>query len=129
MNSRNSELSTVNIVDGNMRFFSPTRIESGKIIALEMCPETPGRNIIATAKVVWCKSRPKKSRHLVNIEFLWIGWKDPSIQNAIAEFINESIEKIDGIACNCESYRSITGVMLALGYLSSFVFIGYLLFS
>ena len=112
-----------------MRFFSPTKIESGKILALEMCSENAGGNIIATAKVLGCKSLPRKRQHLVNVEFLWIGWKDPSIQNAIADFINESIEKIDGIACNCDCRRSMACMMITLGYMSSLVFIGYLLFS
>lgn len=127
LQNRNSKLSTVNIADGSMQFFSHTKIQSGKILALEMCPENAGGNIIATAKVLWCKSLPKKRRHLVNVEFLWIGWKDPSIQNTIAAFINESIEKIDGIACNGECRRSMTGIMLTIGYMSSLAFIGYLL--
>ena len=94
---------------------------------MELRSENVGGNIIATAKVSGCKSLPKKRRHLVNVEFLWIGWKDPSIQNAIADFISESIKKIDGIACDCEGRRSFACVMLALGYMSSLVLIGYLL--
>ncbi len=115
-----------NITDGGIQFYTATEIESGQILSLEMCSENPKREIIATAKVLWCQPQQKGLRYLVNVTFLWIGWKDQSIQNAISAFINESIVEFDGISCTYEKSKSKIGLLLVFATLMSFIFFGYL---
>jgi len=87
---------TVNISGGGICFTAEEELEPNTLLALELkSPQFPSP-IIALAKVVWCRKRGLKGGYEVGAEFWWIGWKDNTAQQAIAEHVRRALDSKGG---------------------------------
>ncbi|GIX49683.1 MAG: hypothetical protein KatS3mg131_3894 [Candidatus Tectimicrobiota bacterium] len=75
----------VNISGGGICFEAASALPKGSVLTLEIEAPDFGAPIVALARVVWC--RPRGAHHEVGAEFWWIGWRDASVQAALADFV------------------------------------------
>lgn len=83
------ESMALNVSGGGVCFTTKDTVEPGTLLALEM--QSPGFDIpvIAMAKAVWCKKRHFDDMFDLGCEFWWVGWKDKSAQEALADYIQQ----------------------------------------
>ena len=86
------ESMALNVSGGGICFTSRDPVEVGSLMALEM--QAPGFEmpVIAMAKAVWCKKRRFDAMYDLGCEFWWVGWKDNTAQQALADYIQEQTE-------------------------------------
>ena len=80
---------TVNISGGGICFEADEDIPKGTMLALELKSDAFPSPIIALAKTSWCKQEKRKEKYEIGAEFWWIGWKDSSAQETVAEYIGK----------------------------------------
>jgi len=82
--------STVNISGGGLSFRAEKEIIPKTLLAIELKSEEFPSQILAMARVVWCKA--SQHEYELGAEFWWIGWRDNDAQQAIANHIASAIE-------------------------------------
>ena len=80
-----------NISGGGVSFLSPSPVEAGKFVALDMLLPVSQSPVMALGRVVRCQPAPEESRFEVAVEFWWTGWEDESAQRAISECIRRAL--------------------------------------
>lgn len=88
----------LNVSGGGVCFSSQQEVKPGSLLALEI--QAPGFDMpmIAMAKAVWCKKRRLENAFELGCEFWWVGWKDNTAQEALADYIKKQTRE-----CNSET--------------------------
>lgn len=88
----------LNVSGGGVCFSSRQEVKPGSMLALEI--QTPGFDMpmIAMAKAVWCKKHRLDDVFELGCEFWWVGWKDNTAQEALADYIKKQTQE-----CNNET--------------------------
>jgi len=96
----NSPLSSlaINLSGGGVCFTTRDEIAPESLLALEIESPELQMPIIAMARAVWCKRRHFDEMFDLGCEFYWIGWKDDSAQQSLAEYIKTQTADFHGEA-------------------------------
>jgi len=96
----NSPLSSlaINLSGGGVCFTTRDEIAPESLLALEIESPELQMPIIAMARAVWCKRRHFDEMFDLGCEFYWIGWKDDSAQQSLAEYIKTQTADYQGEA-------------------------------
>lgn len=88
----------MNLSGGGVCFTTRDEVVPDSILALEI--ESPGLKmpIIAMARAVWCKKRHFDDLYDLGCEFYWVGWKDDSAQQSLADYIKRQTSRAEGTA-------------------------------
>ncbi|MEN8150252.1 MAG: PilZ domain-containing protein [Planctomycetota bacterium] len=81
---------TVNISGGGICFSSPSAVEVGTLLAIELTLPDFNSAVVSFGRAVWCE--PSGGKFQVGLEFWWIGWGDDGAQRAITEYIKNTLE-------------------------------------
>ena len=82
---------TVNISGGGICFATPTAVEVGSLLAIELTLPDFNSAVVSFGRAVWCEPGPG-GKYQVGLEFWWIGWGDDGAQKAITEYIKNTLE-------------------------------------
>jgi hypothetical protein len=98
---RQSPLSSlaVNVSGGGICFSSREEVPADSLLALEIESPDLKMPIIAMARTVWCKKRHFDDMYDLGCEFYWVGWKDDSAQQSLAEYIRNQTADCTDEAC------------------------------
>lgn len=101
---QNSPLSSlaVNLSGGGVCFTTRDEIEPESLLALEIDSPELQMPIIAMARAVWCKKRHFDELFDLGCEFYWVGWKDDSAQQSLADYIKKQTADYEGEASMAE---------------------------
>ena len=84
------EALTVNISGGGICFKSPSAVETGSLLAIELTLPEFNSAVVSFGRAVWCEPAGDGSFQ-VGLEFWWIGWGDDGAQRAITEYIKSTL--------------------------------------
>ena len=82
---------TVNISGGGICFSSPTAVDPGALLAIELTLPDFSSAVVSFGRAVWCEPEDD-GKFQVGMEFWWIGWGDDGAQRAISEYIKNTLE-------------------------------------
>jgi hypothetical protein len=77
----------INLSGGGVCFATRNEIAPDSLLALELESPELKMPIIAMARTVWCKKRHYDEMFDLGCEFYWVGWKDDSAQQSLADYI------------------------------------------
>ena len=100
----NSPLSglAINLSGGGVCFTTRDEIMPESLLALEIESPELQMPIIAMARAVWCKKRHFDDLFDLGCEFYWVGWKDDSAQQSLADYIKTQTADYQGEASAVE---------------------------
>ena len=100
----NSPLSglAINLSGGGVCFTTRDEIAPESLLALEIESPELQMPIIAMARAVWCKRRHFDEMFDLGCEFYWVGWKDDSAQQSLADYIKTQTADYQGEASAVE---------------------------
>jgi hypothetical protein len=82
---------TVNISGGGICFSSPSKVEVGALLAIELTLPDFNSAVVSFGRTVWCEPG-EDGKYQVGLEFWWIGWGDDGAQKAITDYIKNTLE-------------------------------------
>ena len=85
----------VNISGGGMCFAADEPLVPGETIACEVTlPQLP-TPVRSLGKVCWCEPSDRSpGKYDVGVEFWWIGWADPEVQETMLGYINKKLDEM-----------------------------------
>jgi hypothetical protein len=81
---------TVNISGGGICFSSPTPVDPGALLAVELTLPDFSSPVVSFGRAVWCEV--DGDAYKVGMEFWWIGWGDDGAQKAVSDYIKQTLE-------------------------------------
>jgi hypothetical protein len=88
----------INLSGGGVCFATLDEVAPDSLLALELESPEWEMPIIAMARAVWCKKRHFDEMFDLGCEFYWVGWKDDSAQQSLADYIKSQTAEYDGQA-------------------------------